>query len=226
MQKNSDPRRFCQSIRIKDAEKEKHEPTNHEITGRLRFCLLNWQETNFIQFEPNRTDEQYRIKIIPERTSPLFKIECRNNRSLTIFRIYFPFAVTKTRDPFDYLKASFWTWKSVLSEKTRQWDFRFWPRPPNPDHYFGYTRLIGILSFTIRSFHLALCSIPGQIIGTSVYFFFLRLPYCPDIVYIIGYVKMVYCGSVRIKLGVYTSGIFCFELPKWIKWNKKLLFIK
>ena len=37
---------------------------------------------------------------------------------------------------------------------------------------------------------------------------------------------MVYCGSVRIKLGVYTSGIFCFELPKWIKWNKKLLFYK
>ena len=37
---------------------------------------------------------------------------------------------------------------------------------------------------------------------------------------------MVYCGSVRIKIGVYTSGIFCFELPKWIKWNKKLLFYK
>ena len=88
------------------------------------------------------------------------------------------------------------------------------------------TRPDGILLLTNRSFHLTLCSIPGQIVGRSVYFFFLRLPYCPDIVYFIGYVKMVYCGSVRIKLDVYTSGIFCFELPKWIKWNKKLLFTK
>ena len=141
------------------------------------------------------------------------------------------------------LVTSFGRWWSTLMLKDRGYWLQKWPKPsptsqsclylissPTPvtniDVAFGNTRLIGILLLPNRSFHLALCSIPGQIIGTSVYFFFLRLPYCPDIVYFIGYVKMVYCGSVRIKLGVYTSGIFCFELPKWIKWNKKLLFIK
>ena len=170
---------------------------------------------------------------MPERTSPLVKIKWENNPYFTIFWIYFPFAVKiwfrqKPGDPLAHLKTSILVWRSVVSEsnRLRNPSLRPRPRPLNPDHYFGNTRLIGILLLTNRSFHLAHCSIPGQIIGLSVYFFILRLPYCPDIVYFIGYVKMVYCGSVRIKIGVYTSGIFCFELPKWIKWNKKLLFIK
>ena len=183
LKENSDPRRFYQSIWIKTLRRKKHEPTNHEITERLRFCLLNWQETNFIQFYLNRTDKQYHIKIMPERTSPLVKIKWENNHYLTIFWIYFPFAVKiwfrqKPGDPLAHLKTSILVWRSVVSESNRLRNppLRPRPRPLNPDHYFGNTRLIGILLLTNRSFHLVLCSIPGQIIGTSVYFFLFTSP--------------------------------------------------
>ena len=121
MKKNSDPQRFYQSIWIKTLRRKKHEPTNHEITERLRFRLLNWQETNSIQFYLNRTDKQYHVKIMPERTSPLVKIKWENNRYLTSFWIYFPFAVKiwirqKPGDPFAHLKTSILDWRSVVSE--------------------------------------------------------------------------------------------------------------